>query len=330
MNKINITLEYTKDLTVLYAEDDIELSVQTEKLFNMLFKKVITTTNGQEALEKYKNEHFDIVITDIEMPLMGGVELTSEIKGINSDQAIIIISAYDNSEYLLDFINLNVKQFVQKPININDMLKVLLDVSKNIVNSILVEDYRKELEKNNTTLKEKNNELQSLVRILDSKIIQIAKENQNSSKNVTLENISFSKKNIIELKNLEIDISGAAVLISLSKNLKLSNIQVLGELFLSYTKVISSNQSYDELSDKIATLGQILNHAPENFIKKVEDISILLESFIYVLRMWRKNLEEGANEKAFELHTSMINDINTIISIINGTEDEIESEIEFF
>ncbi len=331
MNHIDIksVAKYTKELTLLYAEDDIKLQTETQVLFESLFKSVTVVNDGQIALDEYKNNNFDLIISDIKMPNMDGMELVKEVKEINFKQAVIITSAYNDSEYLMQFINLNVNQFITKPVKIDNLLDTLYQVSKNIVNASMIESYRKELESNNVILKDKNDELQSLVRILDSKLAQISK-GQGSKKDVDYKEAEISGEHLNELKELETDISGASVLISLSKNINISNIQVLGDMFDSYAEIISFYPSYSDLDNKIGQLSTSLASAPENFIKRVSDISILLESFIYVLRIWRKNLVDGEAKKAFELHASMLNDISTIISIIDGTEDDIESEMEFF
>ena len=331
MNDITIqdTLKYTKSLNVLYVEDDIALQKETEDFLSILFNSVTLASNGQEALALYKESSFDIIISDIKMPLMDGIELTKEIRKIDMSQCIIITSAYNDSEYLLEFINLNIKQFIPKPIQNQTILRVLSEASKNILNERMIEKYRQELELSNKTLQSKNDELQSLVRILDSKLIQISKDTKINS-NLNFKDLTIVIDDLDELRELETDISGAAVLISLSNRLTISNIQVLGNMFSSYAGILNNYSEYDELSSKILLLGSTLNNVPENFIKRVKNISILLESFIYVLRMWRKNIVEKEIKKAFELHTSMINDINTIISIIDGTEDEIEGEMEFF
>jgi len=332
MNRITTdqTIQYTKNLKILYAEDDLELQTQTKEFFEILFKSVTVANDGAQALDLYLNEHFDIIISDIKMPTMDGIQLTSEIKKVNPHQCIIIISAYNDSEYLLHFINHNIQQFIQKPINIDNMLETLFHASKSIVNEFLIEEYRTDLENTNKELISKNSELQSLVRILDSKLLQIAKTEDTKDKSVNLSKANIDTADLKELKELEIDISGAAVLISLSKNLTLSNIQVLGKMFKSYAKILTLNEEYQELSTNIDELGLSLENAPESFIKRVNDISTLLESFIYVLRMWRKNIVDNEIQKAFELHLSMINDIQTIITIVDGTENDIEGEIEFF
>lgn len=322
------TIKYAKHLNILYVEDDVELQQQTKEFLEILFHSVITTNNGKEALEKYLQNEFDIVISDIKMPVMNGIELTKEIKRINPNQVIIITSAYNDIEYLTNFINLNIKQFMQKPIRIENMLNVLYDTSKNIVNDKMIETYRKELEVSNKSLQEKNEELQSLIRILDSKLIQLSKES--NINNINVNELQIRSSDLEELQELETDISGAAVLISLSTNLTVLNIEILGNMFKSYSNILSHYEEFKDLNISITCLGNILMDAPQNFIQRVEDISILLESFIYVLRMWRKNVVENEIKKAFELHTSMINDVNTIIAIIDGTENEIEGEMEFF
>ena len=324
------TLKYTKDLSLLYAEDDVNLQKHTKELFDSLFKSVKVVNNGEEAFDAYMSNGYDMLISDIKMPKMDGVSLVKEIKKINVHQEIIITSAYNDNEYLLQCINLNVSHFIMKPVSSENLLDVIHKVAKNIINAKMVETYRKELEASNVSLKEKNDELQGLVRILDSKLAQISSSQSPANQNIDYERLQVSKEHLDELREIETDISGASVLISLSKNITEANIKVLGDMFNGYAKVISSYDAYEELNQKIKSLAEVLSIAPENFIKKVDDISILLESFIYVLRMWRNHLDSAEMKKAFALHASMTNDIDTIIAIINDTQNDIESEMEFF
>ena len=324
-------LKYSSTLSILYVEDDQELQYHTNELLSALFKSVKMANDGVQALKLFNEENFDILITDIKMPNMDGLELITQVKDIDPSQCIIITSAYNDSENLLKFINIGISQFIIKPLNLSSLQNVLYNVSKTIINENLVETYRKNLETANTELNSKNSELQSLVRILDSKLAQIAKDTDLVQVDTNLSSAQLSKDNLNELKELEIDISGASVLISLSKNLNGSNLTVLGEMFLAYGDTLSSYEEYKQLTSEIILLGNKLNsNNNEEFLDRVSDISILLESFIYVLRMWRKNIESKEIQKAFELHASMINDISTIVSIIDGTENDIEGEMEFF
>ena len=326
----NDILKYSKELSLLYVEDDIELQEQTKELLTVLFKSVKIADDGAQALKLYNEEYFDLLITDIKMPNMDGMELIEHIKEINPAQCIIITSAYNDAENLLRFINIGIQQFIIKPINFSLFQETLYKAAKVIVNEKNIESYRKKLEKTNNELNSKNSELQSLVRILDSKLAQISKETDSVKVHTDLESSQLSKESLDELDEYEIDISGAVVLISLSKNLSIANITVLGELFISYADVISKYEEYDQLTSEIRLLGEKLSSHNEVFLERIEDISILLESFIYVLRMWRKNIKSHDIQKAFALHASMINDISTIVSIIDGTENDIEGEMEFF
>jgi two-component system cell cycle response regulator len=78
------------DMSVLYAEDETDLREKVVLYLKKLFHTVKDASNGEEALEIFKSEDFDIVITDIRMPKMDGVELAKQIKSINPKQQAIL------------------------------------------------------------------------------------------------------------------------------------------------------------------------------------------------------------------------------------------------
>jgi len=125
-------LKYTTNLKLLFAEDHRELRENTAEILKNFFGKVETAEDGKEALQMYKNNTYDIVLTDIRMPNIDGVELTKRIYEINSDQAVIILSAHDESNYLIPLINLGVSQFIKKPIDYTELLDALSKVSKSL------------------------------------------------------------------------------------------------------------------------------------------------------------------------------------------------------
>ncbi len=135
----------TKDLTILLVEDYEPLQNDMAEIFEDLFKSVEVASDGKEGLDVYqafyaKNEkHFDIVMTDIQMPLMNGVALSKEIHTINPDQQIIVLSAHTDSKYLLELINTNIAQFLTKPIEHESLMDVLCTVS-NKVNANRMDD----------------------------------------------------------------------------------------------------------------------------------------------------------------------------------------------
>jgi YesN/AraC family two-component response regulator len=132
---------YTKELRVLYVEDNENLLKETKELLDNFFKTIVTATNGEIGLELYKNGDFDLVITDIKMPKMDGIELSKNIIQINPNQHIIITSAYNDSDKLLSLIQIGISDFLLKPMNLPQLLKVLYKVSKSIYNHKKEKEY---------------------------------------------------------------------------------------------------------------------------------------------------------------------------------------------
>lgn len=128
----------TKDLHVLFVEDDYNFRNSASNIFSRMFKTLDVACDGKEGLEKYlsykeqNNVYYDLVITDIIMPNMDGVELIKNIMTSNSEQPIIVLSASNEAEYLIDLINLGVDRFMLKPLESEKMISILYDVCSNI------------------------------------------------------------------------------------------------------------------------------------------------------------------------------------------------------
>lgn len=129
-------IKYTKELSILFVEDHDELRMNTSEILKNIFKDVQSANDGKDGLEKYNKyyhtnqKYFDIVLSDIQMPMMNGIELTQNIYNINESQIVIILSAYDDSKYLLPLVNLGIEQFIKKPIDYQELLKSLLNAAK--------------------------------------------------------------------------------------------------------------------------------------------------------------------------------------------------------
>ncbi len=128
----------TKDLSLLLVEDYEPLRNDMSEVLEDLFDIVTVASDGSEALMLYQayyamyNKNFDLVITDIQMPVMNGIELSEALRDINVNQQIIILSAHTDSEYLLRLINLGIAQFITKPIDHEELMDTLCHVSKKI------------------------------------------------------------------------------------------------------------------------------------------------------------------------------------------------------
>ncbi|MFT5660165.1 MAG: YesN/AraC family two-component response regulator [Sulfurimonas sp.] len=122
---IGLLKEKAKKMSVLYVEDEESLRNKTQYMLNKLFQNVDLAVDGKDGLDKYFHNKYDIVITDILMPNMNGLELINSIRKNDPDQEIIIMSAYTESEYTDQINRANVTGYIYKPVNINQMLEVL-------------------------------------------------------------------------------------------------------------------------------------------------------------------------------------------------------------
>lgn len=88
--------------------------------------------NGKEALDKYKENPVDIIITDINMPVITGLELIMKIKEINKRAKFIVLSGYDEFSYARTAMKYGVENYILKPINEEELEAALIDINKKI------------------------------------------------------------------------------------------------------------------------------------------------------------------------------------------------------
>lgn len=139
---INEIKKNTTQLSLLFVEDDEGLRNKTAMIFSNLFKQIDTAANGAEGLSMFENawktnggaQAYDLVITDVNMPKMDGIQMCEKIMEINPAQTIIIISAHNESEYLHQAINLGVFGFLTKPIEYERFLQAVDRASRLVLN----------------------------------------------------------------------------------------------------------------------------------------------------------------------------------------------------
>lgn len=114
-----------KNLSVLYAEDDETLRETTKTTLQLIVNEVHCAANGMEALDTYKNHPIDIVILDIYMGPISGIDVAKQIRQYNDKVPIIIISGSIATEDLLAACKLNLVEYIQKPFDFATLIKVL-------------------------------------------------------------------------------------------------------------------------------------------------------------------------------------------------------------
>lgn len=178
--------EYTAGMSLLIVEDSRSLQALSHDLLSKVFDDIDIAGNGEEGLALYQEKWHDIIITDINMPVMDGIEMLKKIKEIDWDQSVIIFSAYDNSINLKELINLNTSHFLKKPVSYKNMLNVVYPIAKRLYierKAVLLEQQ----------IEEHDAEMKMVMDLIDNGIVILKQEKIEEANQKFLE-FSGSKK----------------------------------------------------------------------------------------------------------------------------------------
>ncbi|MFV0562347.1 response regulator transcription factor [Malaciobacter mytili] len=183
-NTNNSFKDKLKELTILYVEDDSVIRENLISYFKHIFKKTIVAIDGQDGLAKFKTNHkkIDVVITDINMPYLNGIDMIKQIKNINPKIACIITTAYSDKQYLLDSVDFGVNHYILKPFKLDILLK---EVEKSYMSKFYIQELTK-----------KNRQIEQLSKLFGSSKEQM-KELKNEDKEYNAKLTLFSE--IIQL-----------------------------------------------------------------------------------------------------------------------------------
>ncbi len=109
-------IDDSKNLHLLYVEDDTEVSSNTVDFLNIFFDDITLCGDGEEGLKAFSEQKFDLIITDINMVHMSGLEMIRIIKKTDDTIPVFILSAYDATDYLMESIDLDIDAYMQKPL----------------------------------------------------------------------------------------------------------------------------------------------------------------------------------------------------------------------
>jgi len=149
-NKTSVELQELRkignQISILYVEDEEKLRDETVVYLGKIFSRLRVAANGEEGLRLYKQSQADIVISDILMPKLGGIEMLRAIKKINPLQEMIITSAYTESDYFIDAIKLGIDAYIIKPVDHAQIIEILYKSVLKITHERENEAYRHHLE----------------------------------------------------------------------------------------------------------------------------------------------------------------------------------------
>jgi len=123
---MNDILEQLKNYTILCVEDEDGIRKRLVNTLKYYFKEVYEASNADVGYELYYEYKPSVIISDIEMPKKNGIQMVSEIREDDLSTIIIMLTACSSEEYLLNLINLNINQYILKPVTSDNLLNAII------------------------------------------------------------------------------------------------------------------------------------------------------------------------------------------------------------
>ncbi|WP_419764033.1 MAG: response regulator [Arcobacter sp.] len=261
-----------KQISILYVEDDDVMRTELSSLLTNFFSQVFCASNGAEGLEIFKKNQkkIDLIISDINMPTMSGIDMIKKIREFDKEVGVIFATAYSDKEFLMDSIKLKVVNYAVKPIDIRALLESIKEFAENLLAKRII--------------KRKNDELSLYKKAIDANSIVIKTD---IHMNITYVNSHFCKllgflkdeligKEFLSLKSHDSDIKVynnmfAKVLDNRMWKGKLKQISKENSVLILDTYMIPS---HDEDANIIGTI--IIQRDITEDIKKQRDVQVAL------------------------------------------------------
>jgi len=131
-----------KNFTLLFVEDDNGVQEQMKMMLQDEVKEFYQAYNGEMGLQYYREKKPDLILTDINMPVLSGLDMAEAIKQIDKNQPILMLSAFDERDILLNAINIGVDGFIVKPIDMGQLNSKLEKIAWELQHKIDTENMR--------------------------------------------------------------------------------------------------------------------------------------------------------------------------------------------
>jgi diguanylate cyclase (GGDEF)-like protein len=273
-----------RDVKLLYIEDDEYILEEIVYFLQPRVKELLIAKNGQEGYELYKKHSPDIVVTDVQMPKLNGLDLCEKIRKENKDIPIVVASAYNDNDFLLRSIQLEINGYITKPIDLKDLINV-------IEKSYEKQKLKKDLEETTKKLIKINKDLDKIVK----------------EKTQDLEYL-YRHDKLTSLKNS----------IALQKDIDSNKYDYLLLLDIAHFSYINKQYGKKFGSDVLkATAQNLLKHSNPNLnLYKIES-----DKFVFLTKnMSKEDIEDFCNQihSYFDTQKIGIDDISISISFYIG------------
>lgn len=279
-------LSYSMTLHALYVEDNEDARTHTCEMLKRFFGTVTVACDGKEGKEKFDAGKFDIVLTDINMPKMNGIEMISYIKASDSNIPILVLSAHNETEYFIDTIRLGIDGYLLKPLDIQQFINTLQKSVEKILLHKKVEEYQRRLETLNAELEQK---VQERTAELEHRLYHDA--------------LTELKNHTAMIRDIAQSDKGAMLLIDLDRFQtynELYGMHAGNKILQAFTRLLLTfNRDkgytlYRAYGDGFALFKSMTSDYNEHFDKEVQTLLRLLEGFFVYVDEIGENLDIDA------------------------------------
>lgn len=339
--------EIGMDLNLLIVEDDLILQQQLNLFFSRFFGSIETANNGIEGWIKYEEKSYDLIITDLTMPAMDGMELSKKIRSASETQNILVMSAHSESSKLIELINIRVDGFLLKPLNLDNALKQLTKTCQLIYDHKILEYFNTMLEGDNKDLRNSNIDLEcALNELKRTRVIEkapISNDSRELSENEKMmlytrsdkmSAVSFHASYPFELDktNEELEMledSFNLLLVNSERTMDHDTLRTLTKIVREYAREIEMIPQFGAIAYGIKELAMTFESVYE--VEKLAAIMPMITSLFDNLENWRRSIFFYRNaEDIHYLDNSLISDALSLQGFLSNEHTSSDSDMELF
>jgi DNA-binding NarL/FixJ family response regulator len=338
---------YTKNKRVLLVEDNRQSREILKSILKDSFSFVVVARNGVDALNVYQKYKFDLVVTDIQMPYMDGIELCKKIKDINSEQHILVISSDDDINHIIELIDIGIDSFIKKPISVDIINKKILKILEHKFFKEEIDKFKQD-KAIKEYLQSKNLEYENSNRkkVVDIKRCQILESIE--PKDIVHSDSEYSAYAFIhtlETKNIDIDtivqnlieyISDLEEIIStlLVRGIRVDTLDNLASIFSKIYNEILFFTELSSIADEIFAIYEFFSSYSSNSIDEMsieqKEIFDFSEYILEDIKSFVLNVFIEQNVDDIRTYASMLRNSLEQIKIRMSGDSIDNEEIEFF
>lgn len=324
MKKEELIEEYKKelqllaqDMSILLVEDDTVLRQQMKKVLEHFFSRVDCAGNGIEALAATEQRKYEMIITDLTMPYMNGITLSKELKARDARQSIIVVSAHNESEKLIELINLGVDGFVLKPLNIAHLLELLKKHCEALHNEAMKLRYSRLLDAAYTELKERSCALEETLRALaQAKGMKDITQEQEMSAEEFLE---LHKEDSLSLNEVMLDLEESfhLLLLHYTQQKGAQNIAEVSRILRRYSEIFEGLEFFHLLAEQLSFIVEMLEEIEDKEMLFTEMLVYFTEILEHFESFRREIFQYKTSKNIFSMVSLMLRQISTMRSTLH-------------